>query len=1380
MMVCVKKILFIIALCVLVWDRGYSQTASRIPIASISSSVNTGMDFSPWLNDDVTKLVAKVWSTVNNQYVDVKIKLQTGANVTKLSLYDYDGTFEATPATIYAVKGTTKTLLCTFTGPTYNAWQDVNLSTAVAADTIVVHKYANCIPQKVQIYGTAITTTTTTPTPPTTPTVTPTPPATTAGRIYIGSIGSSVNTGMDYSPWLNDDTTKLVANVWSTVNNQYVDVKLKLQTKANITKLSMYDYEGVFTSTPATIYAVNGTTKTLLGTFTGPSYKCWQSINLSPSVVADTIIVHKYANCIPEKIKIYGTPVATTTVTVTPISGASSICPGSSTTFTNTTTGGTWSSSNTAIATINSAGTATGVSAGTATITYSVSGGAATKTLTVNAAPSVSNITGNANVCPGAASTLSDATAGGTWSSSTPSVATVGSTGVVTGVTAGTSTISYTVTSGGCTAAKTLVVNVSSSPNAGTITGTAKVCVAGTTALSDAVSGGTWSSSSTAVATVSAAGLVTGVSAGSATISYAVSNSCGNTANATLPVTVSTAPVAGTITGTTTVTAGSTISLSDATTGGTWSSSTPGVATISASGVVTGVSAGTTTISYTVTGACSTVAATKVITVTGATGGGGGVNGPLTYGKIPVDVKRWYQLNNVTYGLDGLFDGVLNVSPNVGWGLALSNWDAYYPILPGEQINIDSIKFYAGSGNFTTNPFTLYYIDSLWNRVKIATFVGGQYNTWVGPNSATPNNFAVSTPVKNAKYLLINTYGAFPNEMQLYGSYTLPTAVPVAAAKAIPLKQQIGVDAFEWDFLAPNNPGVVDAASLKPLKTFSAVRHYLDWERLEPKEGGYTFNPSHSGSWNYDSLYARCKMEGIEVLADIKTIPPWMQATYPSGSQDGENVPAKYGLSLTDPKSYIGQAKLGFQFAARYGSTSVNTSLLSVDASTRWNGDGVNVVKTGLNYIKYIECDNERDKWWKGRKAYQTGREYAANMSAFYDGHKNTMGAGVGVKNADPNMQVVMAGVALASTDYFRGMIDWCKEFRGYKADGSVNLCWDVINYHIYIDNANSTQGTGGTRGAAPEVGHADSLAAKFIDAAHKYAKDMPVWCTETGYDINQSSTRRAIPIGSKTVLQVQADWILRTALLYERMGVERTFFYQTYDLDINSATNYASMGFINPDKTRKPAADYLYQTNKLLGDYVYKETISTNPLVDRYELNGRSAYVLVKPSENGSTQSYTLQLKSSQSVKIYSPQIGKDTMSVTNANTTGTSITLTVTETPMFVIPSLGAKEATIAPETIESNAAPTTVLDNSNIAVYPNPTASNVTLSMNNESQTDVNVVIYTEAGRTCRSYLFNKSGDRFQTTMDISALPSGLYIMEITQGNEKVMKKLIKVNP
>ncbi len=737
-----------------------------------------------------------------------------------------------------------------------------------------------------------------------------------------------------------------------------------------------------------------------------------------------------------------------------------------------------------------------------------------------------------------------------------------------------------------------------------------------------------------------------------------------------------------------------------------------------------------------------------------------------TYGKIPIDAKRWYQLNNVSNGLQGLFDSVLSVPVGTGTGKVLGSFDAYYPILPGEQMNIDSIKFYDGVGSNVADPFTLYYIDSAWDRILIGTFIGTELNVWVGPDPASMFDFSLAVPANNVRYLLINCSSIYPNEMELYGSYVAPAPVAAAPAKTISLKQELGVNGFEWDFEDPANPSVIDPLRLAAAKTFTGFRHYLDWSELEPNEGGYTFNPSHNGSWNYDSLYQRCKMEGIEVLADIKTQPDYMVATYPTADQDAENVPVDYGADFTDPASYIKQAQMAFQFAARYGNNPlVSPSLLSVDSSTRWTGDPANTIQAGLGVVKYIECDNERDKWWKGREAYQTGREYAANLSAFYDGNNNTMGAGIGVKNADPNMMVVMGGTAGTTTDYFRGMIDWCKEYRGYNADGTVNLCWDVINYHIYSSNA-AYAGGSGLRGAAPEVAGADVIARNFVNAAHLYANDMPVWISEAGYDINPGSDKKAIPIGSKTALQTQADWLLRTSLLNARCSIERTFFYELYDDDIASPAEYSSCGLINPDRSRKPAADYIYQANNLIGDYVYKETLQTNPIVDRYELGGKSAYVLVKPTENGSVMSYSLSIGTATSAQLYTPSPGHDVMDIATLTAASGHVSLTVGETPLFVIPT--AARAGIAP------GASTLLQD---ISVFPNPASQTVTLCISNNSTDEISVSLYAADGKACGNYHYTKNAATLSASLDISELPCGLYFIEISQGDEKTIKRIIK---
>ncbi len=192
----------------------------------------------------------------------------------------------------------------------------------------------------------------------------------------------------------------------------------------------------------------------------------------------------------------------------------------------------------------------------------------------------------------GSTITLTDATTGGTWSSGTPSVGTINaSTGVMYGVAVGIANITYTITGTGCYITTTVSV-VSGGGSVSAITGTPCVSVSGTTILSDATAGGTWSTASSSVS-LAASGTtvtVTGVSTGTAVVDY-------TTGSGTATITVTVTATAPAITGTTSMCIGATTTLSGSPGGGTWSSYNPSVATIS-SGTVTGVSAGTSVMSH--------------------------------------------------------------------------------------------------------------------------------------------------------------------------------------------------------------------------------------------------------------------------------------------------------------------------------------------------------------------------------------------------------------------------------------------------------------------------------------------------------------------------------------------------------------------------------------------------------------------------------------------------------------------------------------------------------------------------------------------------------------------------------------------------------------
>ena len=360
-----------------------------------------------------------------------------------------------------------------------------------------------------------------------------------------------------------------------------------------------------------------GTTVSLTDATAGGTWSSSGAATVSGSGTSATLVAGATGGSASVTYTIAGGCYITASNTVntgaTPILGTTTVCVGGTTILSDASTGtASWSSSNTAMATV-AGGDVTGVSAGSATITYSLGTGGCIATTTVTIIPAAV-ISGNSGaICPAATLALSSGT--GTWSSSNTAIATVDISGVVTAVSGGQATISFTPTgTGGCVAVTVVTVNP-----APAISGASSVCAAGTTTLSDGVSGGTWISGNTSYATIgSTSGIVSGVAAGSVVITYTTPTT-GCQLTTTLTVTSGTSPVSGAGS----LCVGSTITVSDATGGGTWTSSNTALGTVDGSGDITGTGSGVFTLTYSA-GGCM---ATRSITVNALPGP---INGPAT------------------------------------------------------------------------------------------------------------------------------------------------------------------------------------------------------------------------------------------------------------------------------------------------------------------------------------------------------------------------------------------------------------------------------------------------------------------------------------------------------------------------------------------------------------------------------------------------------------------------------------------------------------------------------------------------------------------------------------------------------------------------------
>ncbi len=307
-----------------------------------------------------------------------------------------------------------------------------------------------------------------------------------------------------------------------------------------------------------------------------------------------------------------------------------------------------WSSGSTNFASINATGLATGVSAGSATITASAGAVSGSATLTVTPAVLVSvDISPDGETIPiggqlqlALTGTYSDSTTqtltNVTWTSSDSTLASVDPvTGIVTGVANSNGNPVTIVGSANGQTDTTTVYVTSAIPESLTLTPAAASIASGTTlqyavnatfsdgSIQPLTAGLTWSSTSTAAAGISASGLATGIAPGQTTITVTSGSLTGSAvltvtpATLTAVVVVPTSPTVG-INGNVQFTATGIFSdgsTQDVTSLATWSSSAANVALINNAGLTTGLTEGTSTITADYEG----VSGTSTLTVSVAT-----------------------------------------------------------------------------------------------------------------------------------------------------------------------------------------------------------------------------------------------------------------------------------------------------------------------------------------------------------------------------------------------------------------------------------------------------------------------------------------------------------------------------------------------------------------------------------------------------------------------------------------------------------------------------------------------------------------------------------------------------------------------------------------
>lgn len=456
-----------------------------------------------------------------------------------------------------------------------------------------------------------------------------------------------------------------------------------------------------------------------------------------------------------------------------------------------------------------------------------------------------------------------------------------------------------------------------------------------------------------------------------------------------------------------------------------------------------------------------------------------------------------------------------------------------------------------------------------------------------------------------------------------------------------------------FDYLLGINGNQSD--STKTLSCARYFRDYVNWlwcfDRSNyPTIPGTTFNTYMASK--YDVKYEALKESGIS------TVPCYMFTA--------ESFPVEKIEDYMKPETYVQYAELLTQTAIRFGNNPNNTrSVVKIldNNKNRFNKDT----------ISWIEAGNEPNG--EGNDGFSP-YELAALTSMCYDGHagafkESPAGSILGVKVADPNMNMAMAGLAGVGTRYIQAMAFWMKHNRN---DGQVGL--DAFNVHTYCKKLIRYNGYQVYVGVCPEIGKITEYVQELTAWRDKYYPTKEVWLTEFGWDTNTSyATENAChPYGDFTAREIQAMWLVRAYFMFASVGVDRAAMYMASDLgdEATSVGKYGTSGVISNKGEYKDSYYYIYTLKNTMGDMRFAEIIDSgneNVWIYRFENdNGKSCYAVWCPTmDDIRVNDFVLSIDGTKATLTEFANLEKSGISSELTVTNGT-VTVNVGERPILV----------------------------------------------------------------------------------------------------------------
>jgi endoglucanase len=539
--------------------------------------------------------------------------------------------------------------------------------------------------------------------------------------------------------------------------------------------------------------------------------------------------------------------------------------------------------------------------------------------------------------------------------------------------------------------------------------------------------------------------------------------------------------------------------------------------------------------------------------------------------QIPLNATDAYANQHKKDNFGKLSDGDITTHYTV-WSPQITPYRVTYDLSNYDNCVIKQLRFFVNNGN----PSNLKYIirTLAGEEIILYSYPGGNwtpsYQTVNLNNTTAAKDFIIES----------NGGGDFPDEIQIYGSYSLHSWLKTVR-QASPLSDLFGVVVKPWDIAQQLWPEKIPVLqSLLP----SRVRLYND----------YQFTHNSDGSWNMNQTTGWAQVDNMKLLKSKGINTQMCYLAFPYYPFSGDR---------SDPGTYIQLAR----------------DIYSFGVSNKASGE----------YFKTVEVGNEMDMWYNPDFAgyYMDGYQLAAMMSICYDGHKGLY-PNVGLKTSGSQALVSMCGLAESEPYILYQVMEWSIKNRGYRADGTIDLPFDIYSFHCYSSLEGQREGIPG--GVPPEYGMYPYFK-RLNEIRNHYFPWLKIHLGEYGWDVSANSPLNAPAFGKYTADQTSAMWTVWAILMQAENGIDAGSYYRIktdFDaLDDGSYTQFATMALVRQESAgvkqadgsylginmhRTMTGDYYRQLSSILSaGYVFAGRLSTTPTVLKFVNGSKELYAI-------------------------------------------------------------------------------------------------------------------------------------------------------------------------